>query len=473
MTEIKFGTDGWRAVIAEGYTFANVECVAQATADYWNDHPAPGTEKRVVVGYDRRFLSDQFACCAAEVFAGNGFEVILTHEPTPTPAISLAVLAHGAVGGVMITASHNPPAFNGFKLKAHFGGSADPAICQGVEGLLAKNPVRAATLQIALKEKRLTIQDLRAEHYRAVKKLVDFPLVAKSKLKFAHDALFGVGAGCFDDLLRGTTCKVTTLNEAHDVNFGGINPEPIAKNYLRSSAFLKKHPHDFCLVTDGDADRIGGMDGDGRPLSTHQLICLLLHHFIVNRKGRGRVVKALTTTSMVDKICAKYGLELVETGVGFKYICAEMIKGNFLLGFEESGGIGFPGHVPERDGILAGLMLLELLAAAKRPLKKLLADLADEFGPHEYARIDTHFPLEKRGTLMAVLKNSPPTRLLRSKLANVKSYDGVKFVAQDGSWLMLRGSGTEPILRIYAEAMSLADAEKLVRQGLRMARAAL
>jgi phosphomannomutase len=261
------------------------------------------------------------------------------------------------------------------------------------------------------------------------------------------------------------------LRAAHDPNFGGINPEPIVQNYAATAAFLRRHPHDLCLVTDGDADRVGGMDGRGRPLSTHQIICLLLHHFLINRGGRGRVVKALTTTSMVDKICARYGLELVETGVGFKYICAEMIKGNVLLGFEESGGIGFPGHVPERDGILAGLMLLELLATEKQPLTRLLARLTKEFGSHEYARSDTHFPLEKRGTLMEFLKNNPPPTLLGSKLANVTSYDGVKFVAEDGSWLMLRGSGTEPILRIYAEAKSQAAAGKLVQQGVKLTKA--
>src|SRR5207302_867681 len=275
-----------------------------------------------------------------------------------------------------------------------------------------------------------------------------------SRLRFAHEALFGVGAGCFDQLLAGTTCKVTTLNGAHDPLFGGINPEPIEKNYARSSAYLKKHPHDICLVTDGDADRVGAMDGRGNYLSTHQLICLLLQHLVVNRKGRGRVVKALTTTSMVDKMCAEYGLELTETGVGFKYIAAEMIKGGVLLGAEESGGIGFPGHIPERDGIAAGLMTLELLATERAPVTKLAANLEKQFGPHRYGRIDTHFPLEKRDALMEFCAKSPPPSLLRSPVVDVKTYDGVKFVAQDGSWLMLRGSGTEPILRIYAEAAS-------------------
>ncbi len=465
MAPIKFGTDGWRAVIAEDFTFDNVAHVAQATADYWSSNPVPGTEKKVIIGYDRRFLSDRFARRTAEVFCGNGYKVVLTNQPTPTPAVSYAVKAQRAVGGVMITASHNPAAFNGFKLKAHFGGSAEPSMCQGIEALLDKNPARIMALNKSLP---VRITDIRPAHYAAIKKLVDFKLIARSKLRFAHDALFGVGAGCFAELLAGTTCRVTTLNGNHDPNFGGINPEPIAKNYGISSAYLRKHPHDICLVTDGDADRVGGMDGRGNALTTHQIICLLLHHFIVNRQARGRMIKALTTTSMVDKMCAAHGLELVETGVGFKYICSEMLKGKVILGAEESGGIGFPGHVPERDGILAGLMLLEMLAMEKTSVNKLVARLEKEYGPHRYARLDARFPLEKRAALMDFCKGNPPTKLLRSPLASVKSYDGVKFVAQDGSWLMLRGSGTEPILRIYAEASSDADAQKLLKMGVKL-----
>jgi len=461
MSQIKFGTDGWRAVIAEDFTFANVERVAQAAADYWEANPVPNTERRVIIGYDRRFLSDGFGRRTAEVFAGNGYQVVLTPEPTPTPSLSFAVKQQRAIGGVMITASHNPPIFNGFKLKSDYGGSSESSTCQAVESFLDRNPIRRANESIK-------IQDVRPSHYAALKRLVDFKLIAKSKLRFAHEALFGVGAGCFEQLLAGTTCRVTTLNGAHDPLFGGINPEPIEKNYIRSSAFLKKHPHDICLVTDGDADRVGGMDGRGNYLSTHQLICLLLRHLIVNRKGSGRVVKALTTTSMVDKMCATNGLELVETGVGFKYIAAEMIKGGVLLGAEESGGIGFPGHIPERDGIAAGLMLLEMLATERKPVTKLIAGLEKEFGPHHYGRIDTHFPLEKRPQLMEFLKANPPAKLLRSTLAEVKSYDGVKYVAADSSWLMLRGSGTEPILRIYAEARSEADAKKLLQAGVRL-----
>lgn len=466
MAKIKFGTDGWRAVIAEDFTFENLSRVAQATATYWNHNSVAGVTNRAVVGYDRRFLSDQFALRTAEILAANGFIVTLTDRPTPTPAVSWTVKKQNGIGGVMITASHNPPSFNGFKLKAHFGGSAPPETCSAVEAMLDKEPVKAMPFAGAVKSGQIVVRDICPPYYAALKKLVDFKLIAKSKLKFAHEALFGVGAGCFDGLLAGTTCKVTTLNAAHDPFFGGINPEPIAKNYGRSMAYLAKHPHDLCLVTDGDADRVGGMDGHGNPLSTHQLICLLLHHYADNKGQRGRVVKALTTTSMVDKFCAARGLELVETGVGFKYIASEIIKGGVLLGFEESGGIGFPGHVPERDGILAGLMLLEMLATERKPLTKLLANLEKEFGPHRYGRIDTRFPLEKRAALMAFCKANPPVKLLKSPLQDMKSYDGVKFCAKDGSWLMLRGSGTEPILRIYAEAKSDADAQKLLKLGV-------
>lgn len=465
-TSIKFGTDGWRAIIAEDFTFANVARVAQATADYWNSVTIPNTEKMAVVGFDRRFLSDQFAQLTAEVLAGNGFEVILTSIPSPTQAVSFAVKTHRAIGGVMITASHNPPAFNGFKLKAWYGGSADPSICQAVEALVDKSPVKTLPLSEGLKTKRIRVRDLDPVYFKAIKKLVNFPLIAKSRIKLAHDPLFGVGAGCYENLLANTTCRVTTLNANHDPNFGGINPEPVARNYAGTQAYLSKHPHDLCVVTDGDADRVGGMDGRGNALSTHQIICLLIQHFVKNRGAKGRVIKALTTTSMVDKMCAHYGLPLVETGVGFKYICTEMLKGDVMLGFEESGGIGFPGHIPERDGILSGLMLLELLAVEKKPLTKLLQGLTQQFGPYCYARIDTRFPVEKRSALMEFCKNNPPSKLIKSPLVEIKSHDGVKYIAADGSWLMLRGSGTEPILRIYAEAKSDADAARLLRTGL-------
>jgi len=473
MAGIHFGTDGWRAVIAEDFTFANVERVARAAADYWDANPVPGTARKVIVGFDRRFASDEFAAAAAGVLADHGFEVVLTPEPTPTPAVSHAVIHQGAIGGVMITASHNPPRFNGFKLKTHLGAPAGPEICKQVESFLHRTQSEVSRVARSGDRGRIRIEDVRPPYFAALKKLVDFQLISRSRLCFAHEALFGVGAGCFEQLLVGTSCRVTTLNGKHDPLFGGINPEPVIANYGSSSAYLRKHPHDLCLVTDGDADRVGGMDGRGNPLSTHQLICLLLQHLLLNRGGRGRVVKALTTTSLVDKMCADYRLQLTETGVGFKYIAAEMIKGGVLLGGEESGGIGFPGHIPERDGIAAGLMLLEMLAMERKSITRLVARLEQRYGPHHYGRLDVQYPLEKRALLVEQLAKNPPLRLLRSPIAQVRSYDGVKFVAEDSSWLMLRGSGTEPILRIYAESASSATTSALLNLGTALMRRSL
>jgi phosphomannomutase len=473
MSQIKFGTDGWRAVIAEDFTFANVARVAQATADFWKSEvQSPkskvfGRELKVVVGYDRRFLSDRFAQITAEVFAGNDFRVILTPEPTPTPSVSFAVKNLKAVGGVMITASHNPPIFNGFKLKSHFGGSSSPDECAAVEKLLdATAPKQIFNVKPPL----VNLEDIRPAHFRAIKKLVDFKLIAKSKLRVAHDALFGVGAGVFETLLARTSCQVTTLNGAHDLLFGGICPEPLPKNYALGGAQLKKNPHDICLVTDGDSDRIGAMDGRGGPLTNQQVIALLLHHLVRNRGGRGVVTKTFNTTAMVDKMCAAWNLPLTEVGIGFRFIAPELMKPGALFGAEESGSVGFANHIPERDGVAAGLFLLEMLAREKISVNKIYAKLEKEFGPHRYARYDAHYPLEKRAALMEFLKSHPPRKLLRAPVVKVDARDGVKFVAADATWLMLRGSGTEPVLRIYAEAKTDAAVQKLLKRGISLLR---
>ena len=347
MSQIKFGTDGWRAVIAEDFTFANVARVAQATADFWKaevkrqNAEVFGRKLKVIVGYDRRFLSPEFAQTTAQVFAANGYEVILTPTPTPTPCVSFAVKQLGAVGGVMITASHNPPSFNGFKLKSHFGGSSSAEDCAAVEKLIDRNPVKTADgrwqmgdgkPQLPSAISHLLVRDLRERHFAAIKRLVDFKFIAKSKLRVAHDALFGVGAGVFETLLAKTNCTVTTLNGAHDVLFGGICPEPLAKNYGLGGAQLRKNPHDVCLVTDGDADRIGMMDGRGTPMTNQHVIALLLHHLVNNRGGRGTVTKTFNTTALVDKLCAAHNLPLTEVGIGFRFIAPELMKPGALFG---------------------------------------------------------------------------------------------------------------------------------------------
>ncbi len=469
MAPIKFGTDGWRAVIAEDFTFANVARVAQATADVWKSEIGNSKseifrrEPKVVVGYDRRFLSDRFAQITAEVFVGNDFQVILTPEPTPTPSVSFAVKNLQAVGGVMITASHNPPIFNGFKLKSHFGGSSSAEVCAAVESFLDRNPPPFKNNKSKLE---IAVQDVRPAHFAAIKQLVDFKLIAKAKLRVAHDALFGVGAGVFETLLAKTNCTVTTLNGAHDILFGGISPEPLPKNYALGGAQLRNNPHDICLVTDGDADRIGAMDGRGEPLTNQQVIALLLHHLVRNRGGRGTVTKTFNTTAMVDKMCAAWNLPLTEVGIGFRFIAPELMKTGALFGAEESGSVGFANHIPERDGLAAGLFLLEMLAMEKISVNQLWANLEKYFGPHRYARFDAPYPVEKRTALMESLKRNPPTKLLQSPLVKVDARDGVKFIAADSAWLMLRGSGTEPVLRIYAEAKSDAAVQKLLKLGV-------
>ena len=470
MSEIQFGTDGWRAVIAEDFTFANVARVAQATADFWKSgignrkSEVFGRKPKVVVGYDRRFFSDRFAQITAEVFAGNEFQVILTPEPTPTPSVSYAVKNLNAVGGVMITASHNPPIFNGFKLKSHFGGSSSAEECLAVEKMLDATAPRIG--KIVNRKSQIVNADVRPAHFAAIKRLVDFKLIARSKLRVAHDALFGVGAGVFETLLAGTSCHVTTLNGKYDVLFGGICPEPLPKNYVLGGAQLRRNPHDICLVTDGDSDRIGAMDGRGNPMTNQQVIALLLHHLVRNRGDRGVVTKTFNTTAMVDKMCAAWNLPLTEVGIGFRFIAPELLKPGALFGAEESGSVGFANHIPERDGLAAGLFLLEMLAMEKISVNKIYAKLEKEFGPHRYDRYDAHYPLEKRASLMEWLKTNPPKQLLRSPLVKVDTRDGVKFVAEDSTWLMLRGSGTEPVLRIYAEAQSDADLQKLLELGV-------
>jgi len=380
----------------------------------------------------------------------------------------------------MITASHNPPIFNGFKLKSHFGGSSGPEECQAVEAILnhpdrrcLPRPVDTAKFRAGSEAgapPAIRVLDVRPAHFAAIKRLVDFKLIAKSKLRVAHDALFGVGAGVFETLLARTNCTVTTLNGKYDVLFGGISPEPLPRNYVLGGAQLRRHPHDICLVTDGDADRIGAMDGRGTPMTNQQVIALLLHHLVRNRGGRGVVTKTFNTTAMVDKMCAAWNLPLTEVGIGFRFIAPELMKPGALFGAEESGSVGFANHIPERDGLAAGLFLLEMLATERRSVNRVYARLEKEFGPHRYGRFDAHYPLEKRAALMEFLKASPPNKLLRSPLAGVDARDGVKFVAADSTWLMLRGSGTEPVLRIYAEGKSDADMQKLLKLGISLLR---
>lgn len=468
MSEIKFGTDGWRAVIAEDFTFENVEKVAQATADCWKQI-YNGKKLKAVVGYDTRFLSNEFAKSAAAVFAGNGFKCVLTDKPTPTPAISLAVKKiENCAGAVVITASHNPPQFNGFKLKSYYGGpSLDEELIE-IEKRIGASRVKKIDFNTALKEKLILIKDIKNPHLKEVSKLVDLRLISKAQLSIAHDALFGVSAGFYREFLKATECDVAELNDKHDPLFGGLRPEPVEENYIFSSKWLKENPRDLCIVNDGDADRIGALDGTGKPLTAHEIVCLLLIHLIKNRKQKGRIVKALTTTSVVDRICSDYGLELVETKVGFKNICREMLTGNVLMGGEESGSVGFGNHIPERDGLLAGAMLLELVAYEGKNIRELVGEIGKKYGRTYYHRIDAHLQKDIAEKIVSKIIKNPPLKIPGKKLRELNALDGAKFVFQDDDWLMFRASGTEPLLRIYSESSSRKTLKDLLYYGLNL-----
>ncbi|MCX6900001.1 MAG: phosphoglucomutase/phosphomannomutase family protein [Verrucomicrobia bacterium] len=468
-TPIRFGTDGWRAVMSGEFTFENVRRAAQAVAIYWRGEAArKGVAPRAVVGYDTRLHSDKFAVAVAEVLAGNDIATILTSQPSPTPAVSYAIKDRGLIGGVMITASHNPPEFNGFKIKADFAGSADTAMTDAVEKLLDRETPRITPFETARGQGRIVVEDIRGPHRVAAGRFVDLERIAKTKLRVVVDSMHGCGQRGIEEILSPYGMTATTLRAEADPTFGGVNPEPIAPNLHSLAGYLSAHRADIALVTDGDADRIGAMDPQGEFITTHYCFAMLLLHMIRHRKQTGCVVKALNTTVMVDRICAKYGLEMHETPVGFKWVTKLMRERDVLIGGEESGGLGFKGWIPERDGILAGLLLLEFLACEGKPVRQIMAEMDAEFGASRYAREDIRYPLEKREPLMQWLRKNPAQDLLGSPLAEVKDFDGVKMVARDGAWLMLRGSGTEPVLRIYAEAGEQSRADGLVELGRRL-----
>jgi len=452
--KIKFGTDGWRGIIADDFTFENVRRVAQATADYWNAQPLP---KRAIVGYDNRFLSENYARLVGEVLAGNGIEALLPPVAVPTPAVSYAVRDRRLCGAVMITASHNPPQFNGYKLKADFAGPATPEMCHEVEVLVDASPVRRGD--------KIQTYDPRPAHIAVIKKMVDLKSIKRAKLRPAIDSMHGCGGRELEKLVGGTTIRAE-----RDPFFGGVSPEPNGKNLGALCTAVKKLRADIGLATDGDADRLGIVDEKGRYVSIQLVFAMLLLHLLRNRNERGEVVvKSGNSTVLIERICQAYGMRCAEVAVGFKHICQQMREHDVLIGGEESGGIGFRGHIPERDGMLANLMLLEMLAVTGKPLTRIIGELQREFGASAYDRIDMQYPLEKRERLMAHLAANPPGKLLRSAVREVKTYDGVKYIAADDSWLMFRTSGTEPIIRIYSEAASAEKVKKLLALGRKTA----
>lgn len=462
MAEITFGTDGWRALIAEDYTFENVRKVALAFARYYRKHPL--VDNGVVVGGDARFGSQDFAAAAAQVIASQGIKVWLAENVVSTPMVSLGIIRKKAAAGVMITASHNPPQWNGFKIKAQFGGSAlmqdIVKIEKMVQDIAAKNTaVKTRPMEDLKKEKLVVPIDLHKLYLADIRKKIDLDLIAKSKMKIAYDVMYGASYGVMGELLP----SVRTLHDEHNPGFKGIAPEPLAKNLTEFIDLVRKEKYDIGLVTDGDADRFGCVDEHGNFISTQLLIPILLKYLYKDLGKKGAVVKTVSVSDLVPRMCEKYGLKLYERPVGFKYVTELMLEERVLIGGEESGGVGTSLHIPERDGIFNNLLLCEALAKKKMTLGQAVEEIFAEFGRVYYDRIDFRTTEKNKQAILAACRKGI-SKLGNLPVRGVETIDGFKFRV-DGGWLLIRASGTEPILRFYAEA----DSERTVAALLKAA----
>jgi len=472
---IKFGTDGWRAVIAEDFTFENVRLVSQATADFINNDLRGDGDASVVIGFDTRFLSDRFAMIVAAVMAGNGIKVWLTRADTPTPAVSYTVTARRATAGIMITASHNPPRYNGFKLKSAAGGAASPEDCGRVEHYLEKilakgGRAREIPYDRAAADGMILRFDPGWMYYEHLAGLLDMDIISHTEAYAIADPMFGSGRGVLQAILARTRVKVREIRGYMNPGFEGIHPEPIAKYLDMLTATIKRESADIGLATDGDADRIGAVDRNGNFVDPHMIMALALRHLVEVRGMTGSVVKTVSTTAMLNRIAKKYDLPVYETPVGFNHIADYMINDDVLIGGEESGGISIKGHIPEGDGILMALLLLEVMGAADAPLHEIIADLQAKFGPTVYRRVDMRLrkPVAK-GEMVKRLTDNAPQHMAGQNVRQVQTTDGVKYVLEDDSWLLIRPSGTEPVLRVYAEGTRLDMVDAMLQTGQSLA----
>ncbi len=448
---IKFGTDGWRAVIGDTYTFENLRLVSQAVADYL------GAGKKIAVGFDTRFMSDRFAEVSAKVFASNEIDVILSDRPIPTPALSFAVKRRKLDLGIMITASHNPAEYNGFKIKNSSGGAADVQVTKAVEGLLGKNPVKNNEDSVSLKIKK---QDLTKEYVKFIRSYIDFKKIKDKKFKVLVDAMYGSGDSLIAEVLKGTSIKLEFMRNTINPTFDGRRPEPVEENLKDLKLKVKEGKFDLGIALDGDADRIAAVAPGGVFIHPQKILGLLALHLNQDRKFSGGIVKTVCGSVMVDNIANALKVKLYETPVGFKYISNLMETEDIVVGGEEAGGMGVKNYIPERDGTVAGLLLLEMMVYQKKNILKILNETEKKFGKYYYLREDLH--LEK---LVEPKKENLPNELLSSKVVKINDSDGIKLICEDQSWLMFRGSGTEPIMRIYSEAKSLAKSRKLLALG--------
>jgi len=477
---IHFGTDGWRAVISDTFTFANLRMVAQAIADaertdVQNGSVAKNGAPHIVVGFDTRFLSDRFARDVACVLAANGLKVHLTQADCPTPALSFAVKDLGARGGVMITASHNPPRYNGVKLKAAYGGSAPLELCHRVEIYLNDNETRGRGPTVmeyeqAIQSGMIARFDPIPSYETQLRKLIDFEAIKRKPQRVVVDSMFGSGRGHIARLLQECGCDVVEIRGEMNPGFGGVHPEPIMPYLQDLQDALEAHPGYFGVATDGDADRVGAMDEVGEFVDPHKIMALALRHLVEVRKLTGKVIRTVSTTRMLDRLAAEYGLQIEETPVGFNHIADHMLMGDVLIGGEESGGISFKGHIPEGDGILMGLLLVEMVAHSGGTLRELVADLLKKVGPAHYARTDLRLsrPIEKKEMNSRLLAGAPAS-IGGENVIKVANSDGTKYILADDSWLLIRPSGTEPVLRVYAEGRSPQMLKALMAYGEKVA----
>ncbi len=458
---IRFGTDGWRGLIADEFTFENVRRVSQALADLI--HEEGRSSAPVPVGHDTRFLSRRFAEAVAAVLEGNGIPTILPDGPTTSPMVSCQVVASAASLGVCVTASHNPPSYNGLKIKAAFGGSALPELTDRIETLIGRRAPRSGRAP----ERRHPFLPAYVPRLHAV---ADLEAIRQAPLRVVIDSMHGAGGRILEGLLRGGRVRVQTIRSDPDVLFGGMQPEPRPENLAGLRDAVLKHRAHIGIATDGDADRIGVCDEAGRSISPLQVFALVALHLLRTKEWTGGIARSFANTLLAERIARHHGLPFHTLPIGFKHIARLMLEQDILIGGEESGGIGVKRFLPERDGILIGLLLLEMLAAGRRKLSRHVETMEKEFGRYRYRRFDLPLPAERSRRAVDRLRAHPPARLGGLRVEGIDTLDGVKLLFGDAGWILFRASGTEPLLRIYCEARSDATVDRLIRSGVKRAR---
>lgn len=470
MHTIKFGTDGWRGRIADDYTFDNVRRCTQGFADYLKQ--AGLADRGLVIGHDKRFQAEYFAAAAAEVMAANGIDVWLTEGATPTPTISYAAVDKQAGGAINITASHNPPTDCGFKVRDPNGGAIAPAELKKIEALIPDNmaAVKRLRLDDALSDGTVRYFDAGEAYVAQIHRLIDVEPIRSAGFNVVHDVMWGNGAGWLSRLIGEGATTITEVNSGRNPIFPHMSrPEPIPPNVDYGLAFAVDRAADVTIINDGDADRVGFGDENGDFIDQLRVYGLLGYYFLEVRGDRGPIVKTISTTKMLNKLGARYNVPVYETGVGFKYIAPKMMEVDALIGGEESGGYAFHGHVPERDGLLAGLFLLDLMVQTGKTPSQLLDTLFNEVGGHYYKRIDSRFEAADKPAILARVAAAQPADIAGLKVIDKVTIDGNQFIMEDGGWLLVRFSGTEPIIRVYCETTHEAKVDDILAAGMQIA----